>query len=124
MRMTDVSPSKWSTGAPRKKKINHGVRGPIHPLTGRERNVHPKRVAREAQAINAERTSVLHQNIEDRRVQVKMKVAVDMIERQAGGTEAGKLRVYFFAQLLAGAALKEIFEADFDRVVQKFAVIV
>ena len=51
------------------------------------------------------------------RMQVQMQVAVDVVERQAGGVEFFKLGVDFRAQLFAQAAIEEITQAGADRVV-------
>ena len=54
-------------------------------------------------------------------MQMQMQMAVDVVERQAGGAESFKLRVDFRAQLFAQAAIEKITETDADGVVGKFA---
>ena len=59
----------------------------------------------------------------NRRVQVQMEVAVDVIHRQAGGAKFFKLRFDLTAQLRFGMRAKEIAEADSSGVVVgKFAL--
>ena len=50
-----------------------------------------------------------------------MQMAVDVVERQAGGVEFFKLRVDFGAKLFAQAALEKIIHADADGRVAEFA---
>ena len=57
---------------------------------------------------------VFHQDLENDRMQVQVQMAVDVVERQAGGVEFFKLRVDFGAQLFAQAALEKITQADAD----------
>ena len=48
---------------------------------------------------------VFHQDFENDRMQMQMQMAVDVVERQAGGVEFFKLRVDFGAELVrAGCA--------------------
>ena len=46
--------------------------------------------------------------LKDGRMQMQMQMAVDVVERQAGGAEFFKLRVNFGAQLFAQAAFEKI----------------
>ena len=58
------------------------------------------------------------------RMQMQMQMAVDMVERQAGGVEFFKLRVDFGAKLFAQAALEKIAHADADGRIAEFAACV
>ena len=60
-------------------------------------------------------SGVFHQNFENGRMQMQMQMAVDVVERQAGGAELFKLRVDFGAKLFAQAALEKITHAGADR---------
>ena len=51
---------------------------------------------------------------------MQVQMAVDMVERQAGGAEFFKLGVDFGAQLFAQIALEKITEAGSDRFVAEF----
>ena len=53
-------------------------------------------------------------------MQMQMQVAVDMIERQAGGAEFFKLRVNFGPELLLEAALEKIAKTGCDGIFRKF----
>ena len=50
-----------------------------------------------------------------------VQVAVDVVERQAGGAEGFELRVHFRAQLFAQVALDEIAKTDANRAVAELA---
>ena len=65
---------------------------------------------------DAELLRIFHQNFENDRMQMQMQMAVDVVERQAGGVEFFKLGVDFGAQLFAQAALEKIAQAGRDRV--------
>ena len=55
-------------------------------------------------------------------MQVQVQMAVDVVERQAGGAELLKLRVNLPPQLLAQTALEEIAEPGAGGVVGEFPV--
>ena len=78
-----------------------------------------KTIAGEPHLADAELFRVIHQDAEHGWMQMQMQVAVDMVERQAGGAEFFKLRVNFGAQLFAQAALEKIAEAGGDGIVRK-----
>ena len=71
--------------------------------------------------LDAEFFRVFHQNPENDRMQMQMQMAVDVVERQAGGVEPFKLRVDFGPQLFAQAAVEKITKAGADGIVGKFA---
>ena len=54
-------------------------------------------------------------------MQMQVQMAVDVVERQAGGVEFFKLRVDFGAQLFAQAALEKIAQTGADGLVAEFA---
>src|SRR5208282_3643342 len=73
--------------------------------------VQPQGIAGPAQPPDAERWRCLHQNPENRWVQMQMQVAIDMVKRQASGLELVELRVDFASQLFAQAAPEKVAEA-------------
>ncbi len=68
-------------------------------------------IAGEPQVPDAKLVRVFHQDAEDRRVQMQVQMAVDVVEGQAGGAEPVKLRVNFRPQLFAQAAMEKITKA-------------
>ena len=54
---------------------------------------------------------IFHQDFENDRMQMQVQMAVDVVQRQAGGTEFFKLRVDFGAELFAQVVVKKIFHA-------------
>src|SRR6185369_16423576 len=56
---------------------------------------------------------VLHQNLKNDRVQMQMQMAVDVIQRQAGGPKLLELSREFAAQLRAQGLLHKIAETGF-----------
>src|SRR5215469_8346 len=101
--------------------INRRMRDAVTPLSARHPAAARKAVARQAQTFDAKRFAVLHQQVENDRMQVQVQVSVDVVQGQAGGTEFFKLRPDFSAKLRAQAALEKINHAGSGWVVRKFA---
>ena len=60
--------------------------------------------------------------LKDGRMQMQVQMAVDVVERQAGGAEFFKLRVDFRAELFAQVVFEKIAHADADRVIAEFTL--
>src|ERR1035437_7638021 len=100
---------------------NRRVGNLVKPVAVGEPAAAGKTVARQAQVPDAERGRVVHENLENRRMQVQVQVAVEGVEREAGGVEPGKLGVNFGAELGAQAAVEEIIQAGADSRAAEFA---
>ena len=79
------------------------MQGAIQAAAAREREIRPEWVAGQSHPLNAERIGVLDQDAKHGRMQMNVQMAVDVIERQAGGAKTPELRVYFPPQLFAQA---------------------
>ena len=115
--MTDAALLQRRTGAAGKPFENRRVGNAVTPVPARHPAAAGETVARESQALDAERRGVFHQNLKNRGMQMQVQMAVDMVKRQAGGAEFCKLRVNFRAQLFAQAALKKITKTGGDGIV-------
>jgi len=60
---------------------------------------------------------MLHKNSKDRRVQMKVEMAIDVIERKTRGSEFFKLRLDFRLQLRPKTSFGKIAETDSHRAV-------
>ena len=87
-----------------------------------EAGVEPERVESKTQALNAKLHGVVHQKTEHGRVQVQVKVTIDVIKRQSGQPEFVKLGVDFRAQLFAQAVPKKITEPSLYRTIGELLV--
>ena len=92
-----------AAGAADEQPEDDRVAGAVKPLAAGQARVEPKGVARQTQPPDAERGGIVHQDAEHHRMQVQMQMAVDVIQRQAGGVEPFKLRVDF-ARAMARAS--------------------
>ena len=113
---------RWRSGSRArlgKPFVNQRVRDAVEPASARHAPAARKTVAGEPHPADAEFLRVFHQNAENGWMQMQMQMAVDVVERQAGGAEFFKLRVDFGPELFAQAALEKITEAGGDGVVQK-----
>jgi len=54
-------------------------------------------------------------------MQMQVQMAINVVERQAGGVEPGKLRVDFRSQWFAQAAIEKITKTGADGIFRKFA---
>ena len=93
----------------------------VNPLAAGHPAAASEAVAGQAEVADAECFRVLHQDAKNDRMQMQMEVAVDMVEHEPGGAEAGKLGVDFGAQLRAQAVFEEVVQAGADRAVGEFA---
>src|SRR2546422_7620880 len=78
--MADASTFEPGPRARREAMVNECVHRAITPMPGRETYIEPKRVEGEPETLDAQLGCVLHQDAEDRRVQVQVQVPAHMIQ--------------------------------------------
>ena len=94
----------------------------VEQLSRGQPQVQAEWIESQADTLDAQFARILHQDAKHGRMQMQVQMAVDVVERQAGGAEPVKLRVNFLAQLFAQVALKEIAEPGARRVVGEFVL--
>src|ERR1051325_9224916 len=104
--------------------MNNRVKGPITPPSGDQPGVEPERIPGQSQVCDAPFLRVLHENAENRRMQMEMKVPIDMVEWQASGAELVKLRLDFGLQLRTQISAREVAKADPHRATAEFLLAV
>src|SRR3989442_3995673 len=92
--------------------VNERVDRAITPMPGCQTRIEPKRVEGEPQALNAQLSCILHQDAEDRRVQVQVQVPIHMVQWQTRLGELLELLVNFRPQLVVQLPTKEVAHAD------------
>jgi hypothetical protein len=98
------------------------VEGAIGKVSGSNAQIQPERVEGQANTLDTELLSILHQEIKNHRVQVQVQVAVDVVEFESRSPESLKLGMHFATQLLAQTALKEISKTSAGGIVRKLPV--
>ena len=98
------------------------MQGAIEQVTRSQPQIQAKRIKGEPEPFDAELGRIFHQQAEHHRVQMHVQMAVDVVQREAGGPESLKLRVNFLAQRLAQVALEIIPEPGSGGVVGEFAI--
>src|SRR6266545_7732321 len=119
--MPDAKPAQGGAGARREQRKDQRVTGAIEQMSRRQPQVQSEGITREPQMRDAPVTGVAHQYSEDCRVQVKMEMSVDVVEREAGRAEFFKLRRHFTFELPAQVRAKKIAEPGRNRVVSEVA---
>src|SRR6266478_6619132 len=109
--MADAATLEPGPRARREAMVNKSVHRAITPMPGRETHIEPKRVEGEPQAPDAQLSCVLHQDAENRRVQVQVQVPVHMVQRETRLGEPLELLMNFRAQLITQCPTKEIAQA-------------
>jgi hypothetical protein len=90
-RAADIPATKMRSRASRKNAEYDGVADSVEPATTGEADVEEKWIARQAHLVDAPRASVFAENFEDGGMKMEMEMAIDMIERKAGGFETIEL---------------------------------
>src|SRR6266542_7174698 len=116
-RVFDVELAKKPARARREQREDQSVTGAVKPISRRQPQVQSERITREPEMRDAPVTGVAHQYSENCRVQVKMEMPVDVVERQAGRAELFKLRRHFTFKLPAQFRSKKITEPGRNRTV-------
>ena len=90
----DARPGQGGAGPRAKAMERWHVAAAVGPVAGGQRaGSGAERIEGQAQAFDSQLGRRRHEDAEDRRVQVQVQMAVDVVERQAGGAEPLKLRV-------------------------------
>src|SRR5258706_3809378 len=118
--MADAEPAECRARARGEQVMNGGVQDTIGPVARGKAKVQPKGIESQAQPFDAESGGICNQDSEHSRVQVQVQMAVDVIERQAGGAELLKLSVDFLSQLPPQGSMKKIAKPDTGRMIGKF----
>src|SRR5215207_323204 len=110
--MMDASRSQQRPGAPRQEMKNDRVEQPVTPASGCETEVEGQWIKSAPKSLDAQFGGIFHQNPKNRRMQVKVQMAIDVIQWQAGGAESRELFVNFGAQLVAQRRVEKVAESD------------
>jgi len=97
--------------------VDDGVQGAISPVPRGEFGVQPEWVPSEPEVADVPFGGVLHEDLEDDRMEMEVQVAVDVIEWETSGAEFLELGAYLRFQLCPQFARREVTKADADRVV-------
>src|SRR6266498_2926156 len=89
---------------------------PGEPAAGQSQ-VQPAAVAGQPQAPDAPGPGVFQQDLQDNRVEVKVQVAVDVVELETRGAKSLELRGDFVAELRTKSPVEKVAGADGDGVV-------
>src|SRR2546430_7653071 len=100
------------------------VAGAIAKLAGGQPQVQPEKIARQPEMGDGPLASAAHQNREHRRVQMKVQMAVDMVELESGRAEFLELRLDFAFQLRAQILAKKVANASRNRVVAEISIVI
>src|SRR5260221_5577115 len=122
LRVLDAAPAERFAGTAGKPFLDRRVRNAVKPASSSHAPAACETITREPQVTGAERVCILQQDFKNNGMQVQVQMAVDVVERQAGGVEPRELRVDLGAKLFTQAALEEIIHADADGAVAKFAL--
>src|SRR5438093_5500721 len=107
---------------PRSQQSEHqGVARPVEEMARSQPQIQAEKIARQAEMRDVPVARALHQDAEDGRVQVKMEMAVHVVEREAGREEFTQLGFDFAFDLRAQALLEKISEAGCDRVIAEIS---
>src|SRR5437879_4536556 len=97
--MFDAEPAQNTPRARREQTEKQRMADPIEKMSGRQPQVQPEEIACQTKARDALVARVVHQNPEDDRMQMKVQMAVDVVEREAGRAEFPELDLDFAFQL-------------------------
>src|SRR5206468_4112251 len=86
-----------------------------------QRQVQPEKIARQPEMRDAPVADMTHENVKHNRMQMKVEMAVDMVEWQAGRAEPSELRSDLALELRAQLRLKKITSGSGDRVVAEIS---
>ena len=89
-----------------------------------EVQIHPEIIPREAKMTDAQFLSVVHENLKHGGMQMKMEMAIHMVEAQSGGAKAGELFVNFSPQLSAQSAIEIVFHSSGDGIVTELPALI
>src|SRR5882757_661822 len=101
VRVSYLPPLHHPPGPAGQKHINERVARAITPAPRRQPRVQPERIPRQPHPLNPKPAVRFHQDAEHRRMQMKMQVPVDVVQRQPRRFELFKLRRNLPTQLLA-----------------------
>src|SRR6185295_17855997 len=96
----------------------------IKKMPRRQAQVQPEAITRQPEMRDPPVPRVFHQDREDGRVQMKMQVAVDVVESQAACVKLCELRFNFTFELRAQAFAKEISKPGRDRAVAETSPVI
>src|SRR5688572_8130343 len=95
------------------------MRNSVTPPPTREARVEPKRIARQPHVPNIPAGRLSHHHRKHCWVQMKMQMAVDVIESQSRGMKLLELRRHFPFELFAAARIEEEFHPRRYRAIRK-----
>lgn len=117
----DISALQRLARAAREAIVDKGVGNLVRKMAAGHPAAPGEAIAGEPEMVNAESFGILHEDLENDRMQMQVQVAVDVVERQAGGMKFDELRVDFGLEGFAQVAGEEVFHPHADGAVGKFA---
>src|SRR5213082_357050 len=113
-------PARFRSEQPEKQR----VAGAIEKMAGGQPQVQPEKIARQPEMGDGPLASAAHQNSKHRRMHVKVKVPVDMVELESGRVEFFKLSLDFPLHLRAQAFAKKVTNAGRNRAVAEISFVI
>src|ERR1051326_5992215 len=98
-RMAEPTSVQHGAGARCQRMKNERMEQAVRQAARCQPKIEPQRVKGEADPSNPQDLGIFHQNIKDRRMQMQMQMAINVVQCESCSTELFKLGVYFRAQL-------------------------
>ena len=115
--VTNVAKIKHNDTSGGKLMENDGMGDSVKPTPARDPRVEPKTICAKPHLAYLPFASIPKKDVENRGMEMEMEMAVNVIERQAGGAKFFELSRDFRGELITAAAKGKVFEAGRDRVV-------
>src|SRR5437016_1666888 len=119
--MFDAEPAQNPPRARREQTEKQSMADAVEKMAGRQTQVQPEEIACQTKARDAPVTRVVHQNAEHDRVQVKVEMAVDVVEREAGRAEFPELDLDFAFQLRTQVFAEKVAQTRARRMVAEIS---